>query len=404
MKITFKRFCILSGEDTRSNLDSFVEQMQNVRPGTKLSVECSDRHICLTNDEGMYIYDNDNELFTVELDDMPLPENVLSCLIKTFNTSIILNDLTVKDVLCYGPYIEYKDDEEDEYTGRYTYGCTDCRAVMYITIVFAPKDDCFQCPVKLQEKFEEVLVTKYFSEDEFEIPLLHKGWPDRNVQKVLTAYMLFSLKSQNDFKYESELYMIKNFLQRKRFTEYNGDNFRLLEENEYKIKIPEFIYPDEMGCHRIGELMGLYEDEKPEHVNRKISLCKTNIQRVVQRIAADTELRSKYVDSYLQMGENEEDAIEKLVADLTENVVAHEFGHKTFREVEWLSETEEETLAEWFASIVTENHIRELAKSIRKYQGEEYQSIISVPKKTGLNDYEKYCDTVYKLVEELIEV
>ena len=279
-----------------------------------------------------------------------------------------------------------------------------------------------QEPMRPEKKrLEEKLAALYFDMETH----FHPEIPFRSTQcttcgndrRAYVLKMLFALKGKVSWENVAYLDFLADRIKREK---YSGiGNARPVYPNELMpddvIKTPTYQFPTELTWTDIISAMGAFSTNEDDS-ERTIRICDGCINRTVRFLAREQAFQTDFVEA-ICVFEREwaredseaydydlyETRLQKLSELLRQAVIAHELGHLVFRKCrDAHSETESESLANWFACLLLDPFEQELLKALLPHQGPEYQDFIELPGAYRLeeNEYQKYCDTMANLFLE----
>ena len=285
----------------------------------------------------------------------------------------------------------------------------------------------FRYKVHLEEK----LAALYFDLGKFnhpEIPYMichiMAGWRDAFVAK-----MMFALKGRVQFREVQYLDFLTDQIKKEKYPGADDVLLRYPKElfKDDVIDSPIYQFPKELTWADVISAMGTFSVANDDR-ERTVTICEDFIERTVRLMAEKESFLTDIVDAVDAVKEpplyealrnrkagdtdvlsriKDEDIFEAKIAattDILKNlVIAHELGHMVLRKGnEYRITIQQESLANWFACLVSDQLGQEIIRSLLPYQGPDYQEFISIPSGYQLTkaDYTLYWN---KLNNALVE-
>ncbi len=232
------------------------------------------------------------------------------------------------------------------------------------------------------------------------------GIPPFSGRTVLIDKMFFSLKGYCDYIEVDEATIRREWEHIRNVAGKDIPTIHPLEVNEIDaITKVIYDYPEEENWGKVIECMGVFVCTDDDLI-RTIKFCPDATLKTIRFLFADKKFKSKIYNAsknYLNAGGKvtDKDIEDYIFAQLRFKVIAHELGHMVFRSIaSQLTENERESLANWFACLVSSQFIREMAAILIPYQSDIYQDFITIPEKYGLSkkDYSAYCNKINELL------
>ena len=165
-----------------------------------------------------------------------------------------------------------------------------------------------------------------------------------------------------------------------------------------------YEFPKEQTWAEVIAAMGIFTVDDDDQ-DRIIKICRENIECTIRYLSMDQTFRNQILRPLgILVNSNDNAALQsEAYLVLKRLVIAHELGHMVFRRIrKKRTNRENETLANWFACLVSDGFTRQLNALLIPHQGEEYQGFIAIPETVGFKKklYSQYCRTIEELLRE----
>ena len=285
--------------------------------------------------------------------------------------------------------------------------------------------------IRLEEKLAELYFDlKAYNHPEIPNRFLPHIMPGFG-REAFVAKMMFALKGRVEFREVEYLDYLTEQIKREKYPDI--DNTWLMHPNELGkdavIDNPVYRFPREITWADVISAMGTFSTNEDDS-ERTIQICQECIEGTVRLLAETKAFRTDIVDAASAIvSKAETDLYEDLLwqkrtgdiyalpaSEVTYEdklavtssilrwlVITHELGHMVFRKGnEYRLTSQRESLANWFACLMSEPLERELLKALLPYQGPAYQDFVHIPSGYQLTETEYY-DYCNKIIQLLVE-
>ncbi len=261
----------------------------------------------------------------------------------------------------------------------------------------------YYAKIQLENKLSNLLHRIMYDFDETICIPIQMNYEDR---LTLVSKMLIALKGRCEYEEVDSLSLIRERILLEKYPMLGQIHLSHPQEFDPDDYPQEVIYdfPKEETWPEVIENMGLFSVYgMGENEERKIRICQDNIDKTIRFMNENKDFRNNVINAIAALKDerNHLDSLEVASHILRQLVIAHELGHMVFRRIrDALTETEKESLANWFACLFSDDLGRYMLFSLSPYQRDIYHDYIEIPQRYKLKKkkYDQYCEKIRNLL------